>query len=51
MSSVPVSLMWSRHGFYLFADYPSTTSITIIKTKPTAKPIVERLVWAPWAVY
>ena len=35
---------------FLFADYPSTTSITIIKTKPMAKPIVERLVWAPWAV-
>ena len=25
-------------------DYPSTTSITIISTKPTAKPMVERLV-------
>ena len=34
----------------LFADYPSTTSITIIRTKPMAKPMVERLVWVPWAV-
>ena len=38
-------------AFFLFgAGYPSTTSITIIRTKPMAKPIVERLVWAPWAV-
>ncbi len=30
--------------------YPSTTSITIIRTKPMAKPMVDRLVCSPCAV-
>lgn len=31
-------------------DYSSTTSMIIIRTNPTAKPMVDRLVWRPWAV-